>query len=388
MHTDAANDGNREMTILKKQSMGFAFSMLLPVVAAAQTTTLSIEATAINGTPLPNGPAARVVASPGDIIDAKFWVRDWSPEGQILRSYQITLDPAGFLSGPAGKVAPIGYDDEGRTDNKAASFLGESDPDFIHKGEHIIPLVHAIGTEYKWISVVFDSDTGPVSKQDGTKKSCGLVKLQVSDDARGEFTITVIKDRELTMFNDPKNNKVEPLNFEPLSIDVPEAGRWARIGSSIPPAGAIDARIAPEKSGSAWTTIMLISSGDASALSPSDFTVTDGTNNPPVIKKMEVSESSVTLHLDRAIRSKRWTVVTHTPSASATRVAHLPGDVNNDGRSDTNDIAQLIESLNGGGTLSLFQIDLNTDGTANTEDLATLIHFLADPSTRDMRIKG
>jgi len=376
------------MTILKKLSIGLATLMLLPVVAAAQTATLSIEATAINGTSLPNGPAGRIVASPGDIIEAKFWIRDWSPEGQILRSYQITLDPAGFLSGPAGKVAPVGYDEENRVNNTDSAFLDDADPNFIHKGEHIIPLVHAVASEYKWISVVFADDKGPISKQDGTKKSCGTVKLLVSDDARGEFVIRVIKDPELTMFNDPKNNKVKPLIFEPLYITVPEAGKWGRIGSSIPPSGAIDARISSNQNESAWTKITLISSGDASSLSPSDFTISDGTSNPPVIKELKVNDSSVTLHLDRGIRSGRWTVVTHTPSDSATRMAYLAGDVNNDGKSDTNDIAQLIKSLNGESELSLYQSDLNADGEATTEDLAALIHFLADPGRRTLRIQN
>ncbi len=368
--------------------MALVFSALLPVVVEAQTTTLSLEATKINGVPLPNGKTGRIVASPGDIIEAKFWIRDWSPNGEILRSYQVTMDPAGFLSGPAGQIAPVGYDGEKPTDNSANAFLDESDPDFIHQGEHIIPLVHAIATEYKWISVVFDNDKGPVSKQDGAKKACGTVRLQVSDDARGDFVLSVIEDPELTMFNDAKNEKVRPLGFEPLGINVPEAGKWARIGASVPPSGAIDARISPKNNESAWSSITLISSGDASSLSPSDFSVEDGTNNPPIIQDMRINNSSVTLLLDRGIRSGRWTVVTHKSSESATRMAHLPGDVNNDGQSDTNDIDQLIASLNGARKLPINQVDLNADGKATAEDLAKLINLLVDPNARTAKIQN
>lgn len=375
------------MATWKKQSLGLGFSLLLSAAATAQTATLSIEAAAINGNPVANGSMGRIVASPGDIVEVKFWIRDWSPNGEILRSYQVTLDPASFTSGPAGQIAPVGYDQRGRTNNEENAFIDDSDPDFIHKGENIIPLVHALGTEYKWISVVFDSNKGPISKQDGTKKSCGTILLLVSDDARGEFAISAFKDRELTLFNDPKNNQVTPLDMEPLIITVPDAGTWARIGLSVPPSGAIDARTSPNSSESAWTTITLISSGDASSLSPSDFIIDDQTSNPPVIKDMEVRDSRVILHLDRGIRAGRWTVVTHTPSGSTTRIGHLPGDVNNDRKSDANDVVRLIESLNGTGELPLYQSDIDADGSLTTKDLAGLIRLLANPNARPTRIQ-
>jgi len=362
--------------------------MLLPVAAAAQTTTLSVEATAINGKPLASGRSGQIVASPGDIIEVKFWIRDWSPHGEILRSYQVTLDPVSFTSGPSGQIAPVGYDETGTKSNEDNSFIDESDPDFVHRGEHIIPLVQAIGTEYKWISVVFDSNSGPVSNQDGTKKSCATIRLQVSKDARGKFTIAPIKDPELTLFNDPKNNRIVPLDFEPLTIVVPEAGKWARITSSIPPSGAIDARVGTDPHESNWSTITLISDGDASSVSPGDFKVEDGTNNPPTTKAIRTEGSQVIVNLDHGIRDGRWTTVTHRPSGSTTRIGYLPGDVNNNGTRDTGDLLPLIESLNEKGKRPLFQTDLDADGTMSSQDLVKLIDLLTDPSTRAMTIRN
>ncbi len=69
----------------------------------------SIEAFEVNSVALKNGPTAKITVAPGDVITAKILVRNWSPQGQKLRAYQAKLDPAGYKSGTAGTVLPVGY---------------------------------------------------------------------------------------------------------------------------------------------------------------------------------------------------------------------------------------------------------------------------------------
>ncbi len=355
---------------------------LIAAAAEAQTPTYSLEAVAVNSKPVPGGPASRIDVAPGDVLTVKIFIRDWSPNGEKLRSYQATVDSTTFTSGAAGSIRPVGAAAGG--ENPTNAFIDEADPTYVHKGRHTIPLTQTGTSDYVWITVLFDGEEGPISAQDGTKRSCGTLNLAVSPDARGTFTVSLSQDSGKSLIVDPANQKIEPLSFEPLTIEVRDLGTWVRIDSSDPPNQAIDARRLDPSKGSAargaWDTIRLAATGDTSGLGPDDFAVTDGSSEPPRIRRITAEGSQVTLLLDRGITPGAWTTVAHKASGSSTRIGCLPGDVNNDGQADARDVPALIEALNGTATLPIYKTDIDGDGTATARDLARLIDLLAGPA--------
>ncbi len=54
-------------------------------------------------------PTNTVSAEPGDIIVAEIFGSNWSPDGQRLKAYQVSLDEEGFTSG-CGTILPYGWD--------------------------------------------------------------------------------------------------------------------------------------------------------------------------------------------------------------------------------------------------------------------------------------
>ena len=82
---------------------------ILATTALAQAPTMSLEAVAIDGKSLGDGPKAQLDASPGDIITAEIYIRDWSPNGELLSGYQVALLPISFASGRRGSIEPVQY---------------------------------------------------------------------------------------------------------------------------------------------------------------------------------------------------------------------------------------------------------------------------------------
>ena len=366
--------------VMKRRLMtrvGFLWTMAgFSALASAQFPTLSLEVTELNGKPLLDGTRARVTAVPGDQMLVKILLRDWSPNGERLRSYQATLDPATFASGTAGKVQPAAFGEA--TPNPENAFIDGNDPIYIHKGLHTLPLAESSTPDYHWITVLFEGDQGPISKQDGKKFSCGSLRIKVSDDAAGSFTIKLYEDAETTMILDPNNERILPLRFEPLVVNVLPASGWVRINASDPPSGAIDARDHRKSKGSKpWYTVRLTGFVSAEGLSVGEFSVNDGTSNPPRIAKLTVDGSTANLLLDRPIQPGRWTTITHQGSATSVRINAKTGDVNNDGVFDAKDVLALIDALNKKMTLAAFQADVNNDGRVDGQDLARLINLLA-----------
>ncbi len=81
-----------------------------PTFIVAGVPTLSLEAIAINGKSLGDRPKVQINASPGDIITAEVYIRDWSPDGEALAGYQAALLPVSFSSGTKGFIEPVLYE--------------------------------------------------------------------------------------------------------------------------------------------------------------------------------------------------------------------------------------------------------------------------------------
>ena len=63
-----------------------------PTLIGARVPTLSLEAIAINGKPLGDHPKTQINASPGDIITAEVYIRDWSPDGEWIVYYDTETE--------------------------------------------------------------------------------------------------------------------------------------------------------------------------------------------------------------------------------------------------------------------------------------------------------
>jgi hypothetical protein len=344
--------------------------------------------------PAPSGPlptysleATEITASPGDILTTRIFVRDWSINGEKLRSFQVTMDSATFATGQSGKIEPVAM---GVPDNKENAFIDEKDPRHIHRGMHTIPAVDTSTSDYRWLSVLYDEQQSPLSPMDGTKYSCATLRLAVSNDASGTFKIGFTSSPDLTMLINPANEKIEGLQLEPLIVNVAPATQWLRIRSSEPAGGSVDPYlIGKNDKACRWNSIRLSSSGDASSLTTSDFEVVDGTSNPPQVKQVDADREqpgTVVLHLNRGIARGRWTKVVHKPSQSDVRIGCLPGDVNNDAVLNGQDVTALIEVLNGERQLSLAQTDLNGDSKTTTADLVGLVDAVATWPDAGVRI--
>lgn len=345
----------------------------------------SLEAFEVNSVPIKNGPVAKISVAPGDVITAKIMLRNWSPQGQKLRGYQAKIDPAGYTSGSSGWIKPVGHNPG--TQNDANAFIDTKDPTFVQRGLGSIPLVDAGAEGYRWLNVLLEPEKGPIAQQDGKKYTCGTLRLQASPDATGTFSIGFMEENLASGLLDEANAPIIPLGFEPLQIEVKSGVKWLRIESSDPPNGAVDARI-HKKDETAWKSVVLEFKNDVGEVSPSDFEVMDGSGSPPTISAVEASESQVLITLDRAVRDGTWTTITHKASSSMTRIGRLAGDVDNNGRSDADDLMVLIEGLNGNSKLTSYAADLDGNGTFQTKDALMLIELLNKKRPRqDARIR-
>ena len=356
---------------------------LLGAAAAAQTPPFSLEVVAINSFPLKE-PVTHVAALPGDVMTVEVLLRDWSPNGEVLRAYQATIDPDGYTSGDAGKIEPVDFDTTSLLGEENASncFVDTTNPRFVHAGLKTIPLADSISLAYRWLSVLLAQDESPYCAQDGEKFYVGTLRVRVSDDARGLFTLGLAEDSGSCGLRDPDNKPIIPLDLEPLTIEVVEGAGVLRIRSSSPPRDAIDARQPPQQTDNAagaLSTIELTFMGHTEELTTSDFLIEDGTTNPPRVASMSVDGTTVTLTLDHRFTPGAWTTITHNTSQKGTRIGCLPGDANNDGVANADDVLALIAGQGDGETLPLYRSDINRDGVFSLADALRILDLLTEP---------
>ena len=341
----------------------------------------SLEVVSVNGSPLPGGPVSEISASPGDILTVKIFVRDWSAGGVTLRAYQASLDRRGYTSGYEGTICAVDFEKTTALslENKENAFVDPNNPQFVFFGLQNFAITDSVSASHRWLGALIDSDDSLLSPQNGTKFYCGTVRLKVSDKARGPFTLRLQQQPGSSTLRDPKNNQILGLNFEPLKIEV---GVLAlRILSSDPPTGAIDARW-----GGGWNRILFRQNGAKTEIAKEDFRIEDGTATPPQIKSLQREGSLITLELDRRITRGRWTTITHILSATGTRIAFLPGDVNNDGAANRRDVSTIIDWAKSSNDLPLYRADIDGDGAYTVRDAVRLIDLLAEPGTHRARI--
>ncbi len=363
-------------------AVGVVLGGWVSVVNAQQANpTFSVEAVALNGVPLAGAPVKQLTASPGEIITAELYLRDWSPNGEELRAYQIQLDDKAFDGLVSGQIKPTGYDDARKADveNVTNAYIDLDHPFFVHAGMQTIAITdtkRAAG--YRWLSVLVDIDKAPVSPQDGTKFYCGTVLLTVSADASGVFRIGPAPDMNLSGLLTEGNRTIGPIDYEPLTITVESGVVRRNIVASDPPAGSIDARIMEGSSRltGGWPAIQLMFDSDAAPISENEFSISSAGGSPPSIQGIAAAGRSLTLTFNHPLTSGVWTEITHKPTGNTLRFGVLPGDVNGNGTRDSRDLLDLLNMLGSNGPAPAYRADLNGDGTTNTRDALTLIDYL------------
>lgn len=182
----------------------------------------SMEAAAVNSTPLPGGPVRDLEVHPGDVLTVEVYLRNWSPAGELLNAYQMALESLDFTSGSAGAIKPVNYKKarERSKMNLANCFIDKNAPNWVFYGRQDITLVDTRSDGYRWMSVLVDSDKARASDQDDAKRYTGTVLMKVSDDALGTFTIGFLEAPQSTLLLDYHGVMIAPLAFEALTIVV------------------------------------------------------------------------------------------------------------------------------------------------------------------------
>lgn len=158
---------------------------------------------------------------------------------------------------------------------------------------------------------------------------------------------------------------------------------WFGIIASLPSDGAIDARKPTDRDGSnayGWQSIELTYGRIASTPASTDFVITQqgGVSGAPVIGNMvQINSRVLTMNLDRIIETRARTTISHLASGTSVRLGYLPGDVNANGTSNAQDVAALIDALNGvGGSRPVWSLDIDRSGALTGADLLEVVDLL------------
>lgn len=194
---------------------------ILTTSSLAQVPTMSLEAIAINGKPVGDQPTSRIAVFPGDIITAIVRIRDWSPDDELLSGYQAALLPISFASGKSGFIEPVQYEalQKSGAENPDNSFVDDRHPQYIHSGLKTLSLADTRSEGYRWMSVVLQG-AGPKSAQDGKRFYGATIKLEVSVNAHGTFSLELDSDNDYSGLRNANASPILPVNFEALTIKV------------------------------------------------------------------------------------------------------------------------------------------------------------------------
>ncbi|RME37018.1 MAG: hypothetical protein D6788_10385 [Planctomycetota bacterium] len=337
--------------------------------------TMSLEAVSINGIPL-SAPTSSLVAAPGDVLTAKIFVRDFSPNGERLRAYQATLDWSSFESGEQGKILPKDYDatTARSKENPENAFIDTKDPDFVYDGRASLAVVDTISFGYRYLGVLVNHEDARPCEVPGKKYVCGTINLKVSDDAKGTFTIKLDRSPKATVLRNDVNQQIVPFDLEDLTVTVDASGRLVRIVSSDPPDRAIVA------GKNARHTVTITFNDALDAISPADLKVEDGTSTPPRIRRVTQSGNTVTVTLEPPMKPGRWTTIVHVPSAIPVRFGCVPGDVDGSGFTDARDVIALVQALRDHESVPSYRGDINGDGAVDLHDALATVELIASGS--------
>lgn len=169
-------------------------------------------------------------------------------------------------------------------------------------------------------------------------------------------------------------------NGIPDECETPES-----IVDSDPQDGSIDARIPFEMEGGSpygLQEIELTLDGPGASLTEQDFAVNEvgGDGTAPVVTGIEfVACETVRLYFSEPIEVGAWTTVTHIDSGASVTLGYLPADADGSGCSNANDIIQEVAWVHvaqAGGSPPLYSADIDRSGVVTANDIAVLIDLL------------
>lgn len=192
-----------------------------PTVTVAGAPTMSIKAIAVNGKSLGKRPRAQINASPGDIITAEIYLRDWSPDGEVLYGYQAALLPLSFSSGTKGYIEPVDYEvtQENGKENLANAFIDDHHPRYVHLGLKTLTLPDTRSEGYRWMSIVLQG-VGPKCAQDGKRFYGATIKFEVSENAEGTFSLELNCHPDFSGLRKADASPIAGMKCEPLKIKI------------------------------------------------------------------------------------------------------------------------------------------------------------------------
>ncbi len=368
--------------------LGFATLLTTQSTALGQTPVISLEAESINGVAIPGGPVQSVNVNPGDVVELIFRARTWSGGGNSIRGYQFGVSYSDFVSGSSGNVLPADF--HATTDpthvcpnqfpvgstNGNNFFVTPSRTDYLFFGATAFATVSTTGCDYFGAAATLGT---PVADSGG-RKYLGTIRLKVSNDATGTFTVKPKPNTDGTGSYLSNQNDME---FSSLLEGVTlNAGTPLILLSSLPSNGAIDARqphpISSTNPLQGWNQVALNFSASAIGLSASSFEVSVVPAGGPVPSIVSVAPNgnSALLTFSAPIPSGKWTRIRHVASDTDTCLGFLPGDVANDRTASPVDILKEIDHLNGVENYQVYQVDIDRSGTANPADILRVIDLL------------
>jgi hypothetical protein len=187
--------------------------MLAGGIPSASAATISLVPVSATGTYVINGSEIRVQA--GETVTLEMFIANWAPAK--LRLYQITVDPSGYTGGAAGSLSPLIIPNA-----SAGAFIDSGRAEFVHFGVGNTTAVDTIALAYRYAS--FTNLPGDAPTDPGVGRYAGTLKLVLSADAEGTFTIGLDPDGAATFLNDDLGGTIAISSFVPAYITVLGSG--------------------------------------------------------------------------------------------------------------------------------------------------------------------
>ncbi len=165
-----------------------------------------------------------------------------------------------------------------------------------------------------------------------------------------------------------------------IVIMITDANTAREILLSVPTDGAIDARQPTnplDTTNQGWQSVDLVYNGDTCLLAVATFGISQagGIDAAPVVAGFEqLGARTVRLTFDKPLEPGTRATITDTNSNLSVTLGFLPGDVNADGVTDTNDVFELHDALNEiGPKRPIWSTDLDRSSQPSPADLLRLI---------------
>ncbi len=369
--------------------------VLVPCNLLLGQAVVSLEVYAQNGVPIPGGPVATIDASPGDVLELIFRLRDWgtTPPPNRLRGYQCAVQFDSYFGGCHGNVLPEDFyattdpehvcpDGEPEPEeNSSNCFIDNTQPMFVFSGHGTSFLVTSSGEcRYRWAGALLT--TGQPNFDTGVRYYLATLIVRVSDDAAGVFVVGPDPNAiDGTLLRNQNNEPILPILFESCAIIV---GDLPHITATNPPSGAIDARqphsVHDANALQGWDSLAIHFNEDCNTptVTANDFTVSVEPPDvaAPIVTDVAVGGYDAVLQFDSPIPAGHWTRVTYWPNGTNICLGSLPGDVDNNRTASPVDILKLIDALNSLTTYQSFQTDIDRSGVTNPADILREIDLL------------